>query len=123
MQQRLSGARKPKVGRTTTCSDGLRGNARFNRVTGHEYFHARQSRHDSHIFNGVMRVALAAVGKTGTDGNDLNVCTVVANIVPNLLKAAQGRKVTNRINENRVATQCDSGSDTGHVLLRDSHIE
>src|SRR3954452_16388552 len=66
---------------------------------------------------------MAAVGKTGTDGDNLNDCTVIADIVPNLLEAAQGREVTNRIDENRVSTQCDSGSDTGHVLLRDPHIE
>src|SRR6476620_9213576 len=123
MQQRLTSARKPKVRRATTCSDGLRGDARLDRITGHEYFHARQSRHDSNIFNSVMRVALAAVGIAGTDGDDLNVRTVIADIVPNLLKAAQGREVTNRIDENRVSAKCDSGSYTRHVLLRDAHIE
>src|SRR5882757_1029500 len=123
MQQRLTSARKPKVRRAATRGDGLRGDARLDGVTRHEYFHARQSRHDSNIFNSVMCVALAAVGKAGTDGDDLNVCTVIADIVPNLLKAAQGREVTNRIDENRVSAECDSGSYTCHVLLRDSHIE
>src|SRR6478672_4867143 len=123
MQQRLTSARKPKIRRATTCGDGLRGDARLDGITGHEYFHARQSRHYSNIFNSVMSVALATVGVAGTDGDDLNICTVIADIVPNLLKAAQGREVTNRIDENRVSAKCDSGSYTCHVLLRDPHID
>ena len=54
-----------------------------------------------------MSVALAAVGKAGTDRDDLNVCTVIADVVPNLLKAAQGREITNRIDENRISAKCD----------------
>src|SRR5258707_2095570 len=70
-----------------------------------------------------MSVALAAVGIAGADGDDLNVCPVIADIVPNLLKAAQGREVTNRIDENRVSAKCDSGSYACHALLRDPHID
>ena len=97
--------------------------AGFGRVARRKHFHARQRRHDRHVLDGVVRVALAAIGIAAPHGDDLHVGRMMTHVVAQLFEAPERRKISDRIDEDGLAGECDAGRHAGHVLLRHPHID
>src|ERR1017187_4574920 len=70
-----------------------------------------------------MREANWSVTHAAADAHDLHVRAVVADVVSDLLQAAQGREVADGVGENRVTLQRKAGSEARHVLLGDADVE
>src|ERR1035437_4750570 len=70
-----------------------------------------------------MREANWSVTHAAADAHDLHVRAVVADVVSDLLQAAQGGEVANGVGENRVPLQRKAGSQARHVLLGDADVE
>ena len=64
-----------------------------------------------------------AVDETAADTDDLDICAVVSAVVADLLIAAQGGKIADRIGKDRFPLKRKSGSHAGHILLGDSRVD
>ena len=70
-----------------------------------------------------MRKTHSTITHAAADADDLDVRAVIANVVADLLQAAQCRKVADGVGENRVAFHRQPGRQTGHILLRHADVE
>ena len=70
-----------------------------------------------------MRVAECAVGKPAADRDHGHRQAMVVDIVADLLGAAEGREIGDRIGEDVVAFRGHAGGEPRHVLLGDARID
>ena len=70
------------------------------------------------VLQRVMGVALRAVGEAAADGDDLHVGAVVADVVADLLEAAQRREIGDRIGEDVLPAQRHAGGDARSCSAR-----
>ena len=70
-----------------------------------------------------MGDAQVAVGEAAADRHDLDVGAVVADVVADLLEAAQGAEVADRVGEHDLARQGHARGEPDHVLLRNACVD
>ena len=100
---RLARLAEAEVARPGVRDDGARRRPRLDRVARRHHHHARQHAHDAEVLGGVVRGAQGAVGEAAADRHDLDVGLVVADVVADLLEAAQRREVGDRVGEDDLA--------------------
>ena len=69
-----------------------------------------------------MGHAEGAVADAAADDDDLDVGVVIADVVADLLEAAQRREVRDRVGDRDVALHRDAAGDARHVLLGDADV-
>ena len=84
--------------------------------------YVRERAQNGEVLGGEVRHAKRAVGQSPTDGHDLHVGVVIADVISHLLQATQGGKVADAVGEHDVPGQSKPGGDTRQVLLRDTDI-
>ena len=67
--------------------------------------------------------AQTAVYKTTADTDNFHIGIMVGTVVSDLLQTPQGREVADGIGEYGFSLQSHSGSDGGHILFCDAHIQ
>jgi hypothetical protein len=112
-----------EIGRTAMRDEIARGFGGFPQIAWRKDEHVGKGAEDGEILGGVVRETDWAVAHATADANDLHVRAVVADVVSDLLQAAQCREVADGIGKNRVALQRKAGSQARHVLLGDADVK
>ena len=98
------------------------GSLRLIIVAGDLHHHVGQGAHNSDILSGVVGHTQRTVGNTAADVDDLHICVVVADIVTDLLQAAQSGEVGDGVSDSDVAFHCDTAGNAGHMLLHNTAV-
>src|ERR1700674_310329 len=89
----LAGLAQTEITGTTVGDDRACRRARLNWVARSQHDQAWQRAHHREVFEGVMRGPHSAVSEASADGNDLHIGVVIADIVADLLEAAERWKI------------------------------
>src|SRR5260370_35468491 len=89
----------------------------FPKIAWRENQHVGQRAEDGEILGGVMREPDWSVAHATADAHDLHVRAVVADVVSDLLQAAQGGEVAKGGHETRGPLQRKAGSGAGHRFI------
>src|SRR5215472_13090173 len=71
----------------------------------------------------MMSRAHRTISETTTNGDDLDVGVVVANIVADVFKTAQSGEISDGIGQSNFPTEGHAGGKASHVLFRDTGID
>jgi hypothetical protein len=123
MNRGLAGSAEAEVAGPLFVDDRPRQEFRLDRVPGGDDEHPRQGTHDRQVLGGVVRHAERAVGQPSADCHHLHVRVVVADVVPDLLEAAEGREIRDRVRKDDLTAQREAGGDPRHVLLGDPRVD
>src|SRR5450631_2981619 len=85
--------------------------------------HVWKSTHQGSVFNALMGLAIAEVGKSGAGSADADRKVGNADGVAELIVRSSGGKHSKRMNERNHSGEGEAGRGRGHVLFRDSHLE
>src|SRR5439155_22006039 len=84
--------------------------------------HVRKRAQNGEVLGGEVRHAKCAVGQSPTDGYDLHVGVVIADVVSQLLQATQGGEIADAVREDHVSGQGEASGDTCQVLFRHTDV-
>ena len=93
------------------------GGGGLQRVAGGNHLDLRQAAEDRQVLGGVMAHAQRPVGEAPAHGRDHHVGLVIADVVADLLQAAERGEVADRVGEDDAAGQGHAGGHARHVLL------
>jgi hypothetical protein len=111
------------VDRPVVGDHGAGRGLRLGEIRRRQDHHVGQGPHDGQVLGGLVGHPESAVGQAAADDHDLDVGPVVAHVVADLLQAAQGREVGDRVGDGDVAFHGHAAGHAGHVLLGHPHVE
>src|SRR5947209_4421383 len=95
----------------------------FPKIARRDHEHPRKRAEGRQVLRGVVRRAEGSVAHATTYTDDLDIRTVVADIVAYLLETAERWKIADGIREYSVALKSQTGGEARHVLLSNADVE
>src|SRR5712692_951509 len=123
MNDWLAGLAEPEVGRPVERDDRPGRQPRLDGIARRDHRHVRQRPHDRHILRCVVRDAQVAVREAAPDRDHLHVGAVIADVIADLLQAAQRAEVADRVREDDLAAQRHADGEADHVLLGHAGVD
>ena len=94
----------------------------FSFIRRSENMHVWKGPHDRDIFSRVMAHAERSIGKTAAYADDFNIGVIVADVVADLLVAAEGWEIADGIDDGNQAHRSHAASHRHHILFGDAGI-
>ncbi len=119
----FAGPAQAEIDGTDAGCGGADGGRGLQRVAGGNDLDLRQAAEDRQVLGGVMAHAQRAVGEAPAHRRDHHVGLVIADVVADLLQAAERGEVADRVGEDDAAGQGHAGRHARHVLLGHAGVE
>ena len=123
MKVRLTRLAQAQVGRLRMFDEISHAGAHLHRVARRRDQHVRKAAHQRVVLHRVVRVAQSAIGQPAADGNHGHRQAVVVHVVADLLGAAEGGEVGDRIGEDVIALAGHARGQARHVLLGHAGVD
>ena len=122
MHRRLARPPEPEVRGAAVARERVHGGDGLGGVAGADDRHVGQRAHDRDVLERVMGRTVRTVAVAAAHPHHRDVGLVVADVVPDLLVAAQRRERHDRVDEGLLALEREAGRDPRHRGLGDADV-